>query len=327
MQKTGSIEGLKSIIVPIRTPKWSPLMPRIWEVVGITLCALTTCALTTANRSFAQILPPPPGTGSPNFAIAGTGSSNFQGYPTTDGTHPNPSMDRSGIFTILGWPGQTTPINYSTSLPETIGPEGTRLRSLWVDPVSGDIFFGGGADGYGVATTPGVLQPDYSGSGENGLLCRYSATGVKKWCTYLGPNPTGAEGAIYAIGGLDPDGNIIVAGYIGCMENGDLLDGTPITHLGPACPAGAISGFAAKIKGDGTAIVWLTEWSGAANNGAQRGRMVVDSSGFIYGQGDGLVAGDFPVTPGVFQPNWRGGSGGQNSLVYKLKPDGSGFVW
>jgi hypothetical protein len=79
--------------------------------------------------------------------------------------------------------------------------------------------------------------------------------------------------------------------------------------------------FVAKMKPDGSGLVWST-FVGGSGNDQGRGRNVVDSSGAVYVNG-GTTSTDFP-TQNAFQTALNGVSDG---FVLKLSPDGSHLLY
>jgi hypothetical protein len=89
--------------------------------------------------------------------------------------------------------------------------------------------------------------------------------------------------------------------------------------------------FVAKFTPAG-ALVWSTLVGGP--NSEEAYGLEVDSKGCVIVHGRGAEGS--PVTPGVYQPQFKGGGGGdpgnphntgQNAYICKLSPDGSALVW
>jgi len=75
-------------------------------------------------------------------------------------------------------------------------------------------------------------------------------------------------------------------------------------------------------------VLWSTYLGGI--NYERAYAVETDAQGFIYVTGRGGAG--FPTTPGVFQPNFGGGTAGglygpQDAWICKIKPDGSATVW
>ena len=85
--------------------------------------------------------------------------------------------------------------------------------------------------------------------------------------------------------------------------------------------------YVAKLDPQGN-LVWSTFIGGPNYDRAYA--VEVDAQGFVYVAGR---AGDqFPVTAGVFQPNFNGSPdilpyGPQDGFLCKLRPNGSAIIW
>ena len=268
---------------------------------------------------------PPPPSPAINFFLAGnTQSSQF---PVTNGSLYISGGDfDDGIFSVLSRGSGATSLAFSTYLGGVAGAGGTQLRAIWSDPVSGDIFIGGRTGNAGVSfpVTAGVFQPSYAGGPDDAVICRYTAAGKEKWCSYLGTNGPETEETVYAVAGLDPNGNLAVCGRMNYIANGTLFDGVKAVRIGPAETGD--QAYVAKIKPDGSALVWYTGFGGSIADG-NRGRCILDSQGNVYGEGD-TESIDFPATAGAFQTvNRDTGPHHQNGMVYEMAADGSHLVW
>ncbi len=275
-----------------------------------------------------------------NMLLYVVGNTVSSSYPVTNGsTHGGPSNSQNGIFSILRPASTSTNLSFSTYLGAPNGSGATQLRAVWVDPVSGDVFIGGrtGPSTGSFPTTAGVFQPNYNGTDpSNGVICRFSNSGTMKWCSYLSTN-TGSSGntenTVYAICGLDNNGNLAVAGRMAPIAGGSTFasqnwvgtSGATTTFLGSV--PNVQTGYVAKIEPDGSQLVWYTQFGGSTGGAGNRGRCVLDSAGNVYGEGD-TGATDLPNTSGTLGPaNCSTLSSHQSGFVYKLKSDGTALLW
>ena len=90
-------------------------------------------------------------------------------------------------------------------------------------------------------------------------------------------------------------------------------------------PGGGRSTFVAKLKPDGTALVYATYLGGGSLFSEQGGSgIAVDATGAAYVTGTTGSA-DFPTTPGAFQEAFGGGA--FDAFVAKLTPDGTALAY
>lgn len=91
-------------------------------------------------------------------------------------------------------------------------------------------------------------------------------------------------------------------------------------------PPGGGNMFVTKMKADGSGLVYSTYLGGDSHDNFEGGYAIaVDSLGNAYLTGDAGNGGDFPTTPGAFQPGPSGGY--SDGFVTKLSPDGSTLVY
>jgi len=259
----------------------------------------------------------------PSVSFIVVGNSESAVYPVTNGSRYQTGGDaQNGIFSILTHNSGSTFLTFSTYLGGSAGRGGTMLRSLWVDRPSGDIFIGGRTTaGTKFPTTPGVFQPNYGGGPDDAVICRFSSSGLKKWCSYLGTDLPNIEETVYGIAGLDSSGDLVVCGAMNQMRNGTILDGVRVDKYG-STPSRGNMGYTAKVKGNGTKLLWFTAWSGDSPGGNDK--CVLDSNGNTYSEGTTAGSG-FPVTSEVFQPINRNSGENQGTIV-KVSPSGS-LLW
>ena len=253
--------------------------------------------------------------------VGHTTSSNF---PVTNGSTYQ-GTNQNGTLSVLQAGSGSTALDFSTYLGA--GSGGTQIRDVWVDP-AGDIYVGGTTTDSSFPVTAGVFQGTYGGGPDDAFICRYSSTGTKKWCSYLGTNGSQIEEKVYSIAGYDPNGDLTVCGRMNTPPSS--FDGVTITRIGTT-PINVTHAYVAKIKADGSALTWFTEIGGSSGAGV-RGRCVLDASGNVYAGGVSQDS-DFPVTAGAYQTTNKAIAAGfcaapqNNGIVFKLNANGAALAW
>jgi beta-propeller repeat-containing protein len=230
-------------------------------------------------------------------------------FPTTPGSYqplppPNCGALQGAIFVTKINP-QGTGLVYSTFVTDgnLLGSSGYGW-GIAVD-VNGNAYVAGESPG-GLPITPGAYQPVNNAAanqGINGFVFKLNSSGsALLYSTYLGGSYGGD--AIYALA-IDSSGNAYVAGTAlspdfpttpGAFQT---LDTTPGEH----------KSFVSKLNATGSALVYSTYLVGngtinpfSAPMGQANG-IAVDSAGSAYVVGT-TADEDFPLTQGVFQPNY-----------------------
>jgi hypothetical protein len=147
---------------------------------------------------------------------------------------------------------------------------------------------------------------------------------------------------------FDSSGNLVSSTYLGGSGfdtgYGVAADSTGIYVAGETSSnnfptvnpfQGAFKGvndaFVSKLAPGGASLIYSTYLGGTSNNGARA--IATDSAGDAYVTGT-TNSGDFPVTPGVFQPTFGGGSSNAfvtvfnslgSQLIYSTYLGGNGF--
>ncbi len=212
-------------------------------------------------------------------------------------------------------------IAYATYLG---GKHYEEAREIIVCP-DGSVLVGSHACSSGLLTTPGAFQPDYAGdapkAGFDGLvggdlyLARLSPDGTKILAaTYFGGSKQ--ERSCYGME-LDSKGNVVIA----C---GTASTDAPTT---PGCfqpKKGGARGdmLVAKLSSDLKKLLWCT-YVGGSGLETPRGGLALGSDDSVVLVGSSSSP-DFPTTPGVVQPALKGP---RDSVVLRLKPDGSGLIF
>jgi uncharacterized repeat protein (TIGR01451 family) len=133
------------------------------------------------------------------------------------------------------------------------------------------------------------------------------------YSTYLGGAGDDAGSSV----AVDSSNNVYVAGTTGSTN-------FPMKNAAFGTNAGLADIFVTKIDASGTNIIYSTYVGGS---GLDRGNsLAVDSSGnaYVVGRVDSSST-NFPTTPGVFAPSYRGGD--FDAVIFKLNSQGSAFVY
>ncbi len=193
---------------------------------------------------------------------------------------------------------------------------------------AGEAFIAGYTRSTNFPTTPGSFQPSHSGSicafGEpctEAFITKLSASGSALfYSTYLS-----GHGAAVANGiALDSAGSAYITGTAYSTD----FPTTPGAFQ-PAFGGGSDDAFVTKLNAAGSALEYSTYLGGARierGNGEDFGfGIAVDSSGNAYISG-ATESGNFPTTPGAFDPVGDGGDT-FNAFVTKLNQNGSALVY
>ncbi len=201
---------------------------------------------------------------------------------------------------------------------------GGDLREVIPMP-DGSVLVGGHTGSTELPTTEGVIQPDYAGDdpavGHPGIyggdcyLVRLSRDGKEVLAaTYFGGSKQ--ERSIYGMA-LDKQGNIIITS---ATRSPDIP--TTAGCFQPKYGGGDSDWFVAKLSPDFREVLWCT-YIGGTEGESPRGGLTLDEQDNVYVVG-GTSSGDFPTTPGSFQPE-RNGT--QDSALIKLEPNGAELVY
>jgi hypothetical protein len=177
---------------------------------------------------------------------------------------------------------------------------------------SGSWYVAGFTASLDFPATAGSVQPASAG-GTDAFVARIDASGTSLvYATYLGGSASDSASGIR----LDTAGNVYVAGETASSD-------FPTTAGAfQAVMPGRASGFVAKLDPSGAALVYSTYLGGSETSRCDA--IAVDGSGSAYltGRTDST---DFPTTPGVLFPTFRGGR--YDAYVTKLNPAGTGLVY
>ena len=148
-----------------------------------------------------------------------------------------------------------------------------------------------------VFATPGTHQQAYAGgTGGDGFLAKFNASGVRQWGTFYGGTKDDYVGAAIA----DAAGNIY---FTGATESTNGIS-TPGAHQ-PMFGGGYRDGFLVKMNASGQRI-WSTYYGGA---GADYIGARFDPFGNIMMSGSSSSStGTVIATPGTYKPSYSGGT-------------------
>jgi hypothetical protein len=131
---------------------------------------------------------------------------------------------------------------------------------------SGNIFVTGSTTSTGAMATFGAHQATHGGGTLDGFLAKFTALGVRQWCTYYG----GADSDVGYACALDNSGNVYISGQTGASSTGTAIAtaGSHQTSTG--------EGFLAKFNTSGT-----RQW-GTYYNGPGYACASDKTGGFVY---------------------------------------------
>src|SRR5258706_829084 len=230
-------------------------------------------------------------TGGNAYVTGGTDSTNFPTTPEAFQTDPG-----SGFVTKLDPTGSS--LVYSTYLNASSG-------AIAVD-AQGNAYVTGTAS-TDFQTTPGAFQPVLAGSFD-AFVAKLNPPGSGLvYSTYLGGTNEDHGNGI----AVNAAGNAYVTGYTSSSNFPTTPDAAQ-----PAL-AGTEDVFVTILNTAGSAPVYSTYLGGVIGDTGQG--IAVDAANNAYVTG-GTKSSNFPTTPGVFQPFFRGGTPGGSSF------DGDAFV-
>lgn len=163
---------------------------------------------------------------------------------------------------------------------------------------NGNVFMVGeteSGNGFPHSTT-GVFQPSYAGGNSDGFLVKFSGSGQRQWCTFIGGNSWYWEMAYGVV--VDNNNDIVVTGM---TQGGNfpVTTGTAQASYG----GGTFDAFVVKLNQNG-GCVWSTYYGGSHTDAAYKA--VIDSQNNIIICG-ATSSTNFPVQ-NAFQSSLAGGS-------------------
>lgn len=231
-----------------------------------------------------------------NVYIAGT--TDASGFPVTSGGYQTAYSSPTGFVTKLNATGDS--LVYSTYV------HGADIKDIAVDN-SGSLYLAGRRSSSSFATTSGA----YNTSSGLGVIAKLNSAGSSMdFATYFD-----LECDALAI---DGGGNLYVTGDVSSAS-------VPLVNAAQPDYAGGNEVFVSKLNSAGTALVYSTYLGGA--NDEFSGDVAVNNNGEAYVVGR-TYSNDFPVTPGVFQPNKANADERfSNAFVTKLSNTGNPFLY
>ena len=252
-----------------------------------------------------------------NIYVAGnTMSPDFPVTPgAADVTYATGGQQEADAFATKVLPGGT--IGWSTFLG---GINYERAYAIELDP-QGYIILAGRA-GAGMPATAGTFQPTFAGGTvstgaygpQDGFICKLTPDGSSiVWCSYFGV----ADYLIIRDVAVDANGDIYVA-------SGTTLGGFPQSWFANAFqPTKNAAGDAivAKIKGDGSQVIWATYLGGSGDEGTTPS-IRVDGQGNVYALYS-TTSTDMPLVNAADPTH----NGARDFWLAKLSPDGSRLIY
>jgi len=254
----------------------------------------------------------------PQGNIIIVGNTKSSDFPTTPGSL-DPTFNCCGFNSYDAWIVKTTPsgsVLWSTYLG---GINYERAYAVETD-AQGFIYVAGRA-GDAFPTTPGVFQQAFGGGSSTGFygpqdafVCKIQPAGnAVVWCSYFGTTDQGIMRDI----AVDGNGDIYIAGW----NDGGSFPSAWFTNAYQKTRNAGMDVLVAKIKGDGSQVLWATYLGGSGDEGGspairvdKQGNVIVETS---------TTSPDMPVVNAA-QPNLKGTS---DMYLAKLSPDGSSLLY
>ena len=190
-------------------------------------------------------------------------------------------------------------------------------RSLVVDS-SGHAFLNGNTSSTSFPTTPTAFQPTCILAVEDGNLC------FKAFVTELNPAGSGLVYSTYLGGSGEDNGGQIALDSTGLavVAGGAQSTDFPLVNPVQTTPS---QGFFAKLKADGSGLVFSSYFGGPQNSNTLIEGIALDQNDDIYLAG--LASGPFPTTPGAYLTSIPPTLTGEFGFVSKIDKSGSTVVY
>jgi len=219
--------------------------------------------------------------------------------------------DRSVGFVVGDYdPGLPLVIDPVLSFSSYLGWAESDSLSGIVQDAGGNYYVAGWTDSVGLPT--GSVLQEEKGGGRDVFVAKLTPTRTLSWITYIG----GAKDDLASDIRLDSTGGVYVVGSTGSND-------FPVTAgVKQGTYGGGVSdGFLLELNSTGSELTLSTYLGGS-------GEDIANTLSFTSG-GDILVtgstrSGNFPVTSGVFQSTFFGGT---DAFVSRLAPDASSMVF
>jgi hypothetical protein len=251
-----------------------------------------------------------------NLYIAG--STQSPNFPTTPGAYDR-TFNATGQYLSEAFVMKLSPSGQLIWSTLVGGPNFERAYAVEVD-AQGYVYIAGRA-GPGFPTTPGTLQPSFSGGDDgfpygpqDGFVCKLTPDGSSVvFCTYFGNDDTVPIRDL-AIG---PGGDlwVITSSGVGTFPSSWFANAYQPNR------AGLRDVLIARLSADGSNVLWAT-FLGGSSDEANTNTIRVDAAGNAY-IGVFTSSADMPTPSGFDQ------SLGGNTDIYvgKLSPDGASLLF
>jgi Beta-propeller repeat len=254
------------------------------------------------------------------YVTGGTESDDFPVTPGAYQTKSNPGIPESSrvrpsdVFVTKFSPSGA--IVWSTLIG---GPNHDRAYAIAVD--ADEYVYVAGRAGRGFPVTPGAVQTSFMGGqgadfyGEqDGFVCKLKPDGTALvFCSYFGTSDPNIVRDL----AVDQHGDI----YIASAYSSGAFPAS-IASAFSNRPHGGRDGVVAKLKGDGSRVLWATYLGGSGEEGGGNS-IRLDAAGNPYALIT-TASSDAETTPGAYQ---RAYGGDEDLYVARLTPDRGTLVW
>lgn len=202
------------------------------------------------------------------------------------------------------------------------GSSDDRIGGMGLD-AAGNVYVAGWTGSTDFPTTPGTLQPRYSGTyfpGGHGYIAKLNPSGTALvYSTYVGgTNADSISGIV-----VDVAGNAYITGATNSVDF-PVTIGALQQHIRGSQTDNHSNAFVAKLNSTGTALLYATYLGGSVNDSGVA--IAVDSEGIANVAGN-TTSPDFPVTPGAYR-NLLNNSifsfiGGGDAFIARINQTGS----
>jgi len=254
-----------------------------------------------------------------------TGSTEDTNFPTTTGAYKSTAVTKVTVGASSAFVSKLNPngtaLIYSTYLGGNQGDSGSTVA---LDS-TGEAYVGGNTSSNNFPLTQGAIQAAREASNQqSGFVAKFNASGSGLvYSTYLGGNQLDSVTSI----ALDSSGNAYATGSTNSSDfpitPGAFQSTIGISYFGYA----ETNAFVSELNGSGTSLLYSTFLGGGltlgpnATEGDQATGIALDAQGMVYVTGMACT-GDFPVTPGAFEPQNLDGEADAECTAFltKLNP-------
>jgi len=246
------------------------------------------------------------------YITGGTVSSDF---PTTSGAFQTIHKGDFDVFVMKLDPNGK--VIWSTLIG---GPKHDRAYAIKVDN-QGYVYIAGRA-GPGFPVTSGAFQTQFQGYGggygpQNAFVAKLKPDGSGLvWASYFG------VASMIRDFDIDKDGNIYIESGYSPGKSPNTIPSAWVANAFQKTPPGGEDVVVAKIKSDGSQVLWAT-YLGGSGKEDHTASLRVDNSNYVYV----LLytqSTDMPVSLKAYDRTYNGG---EDYFLAKLTPDGSNLVF